>query len=45
MPVPSALVFDGEVYTKDPSAIIVGKEGIYTDSGPEPKPSYPDLGF
>lgn len=47
LPAPTAYVdpVDGFVYTEDPEAIVVGTDGIYTNSGPEPLPSFPDIGY
>jgi hypothetical protein len=35
---------DGFVYTADPDATVHGGK-IFTDSGPDPVPSFPDLGY
>lgn len=36
---------DGYAYTIDPEAISMGSDGVYTNSGPEPLPSFPILDY
>jgi hypothetical protein len=47
IPMPSAYVDkkDGYVYTEDPEAIVIGDDGIYTLTGSEPLPSFPEIGY